>query len=188
MALCGFGVGVCVHLLLSPLNKTVMSEFHDDYPSYELLAHHSEEAGKQKRKKLWMVFWIMLGITLAELYIGMNAEQWGLQAAGKSGLTLKGIFITLTIVKAAYIVLSFMHLGDENRFFRYTVLVPFCVFVLYLVALVDLSEGTYARDGRYEMEHNVTTQDHSTKNHEAGAHAAGAHDAGHHEGGEHHKE
>jgi len=28
-----------------------MSEFHDDFPSYETLAHHSEEEGKTKRKK-----------------------------------------------------------------------------------------------------------------------------------------
>ena len=26
-----------------------MSEFHDDFPSYETLAHHSEEEGKTKR-------------------------------------------------------------------------------------------------------------------------------------------
>ena len=30
-----------------------MSEFHDDYPQYELMAHHSDEAGVAKRKKLW---------------------------------------------------------------------------------------------------------------------------------------
>ena len=30
-----------------------MSEFHDDYPQYEFMAHHSEEAGVGIRRKLW---------------------------------------------------------------------------------------------------------------------------------------
>ena len=44
-----------------------MSEFHDDYPSYETLAHHSEEEGKPIRKNLWRVCkdivknWVGLG-------------------------------------------------------------------------------------------------------------------------------
>ena len=43
-----------------------MSEFHDDYPSYETMAHHSEEEGKVTRKALWRVFWYMLAITIFE--------------------------------------------------------------------------------------------------------------------------
>ncbi|MFZ4612776.1 MAG: cytochrome C oxidase subunit IV family protein [Bacteroidia bacterium] len=131
-----------------------MSEFHDDFPSYETLAHHSEEEGKTKRKKLWQVFWIMLAITLVELYIGFKVADWHLTGT----FTIKFIFITLTLVKAAYIVLSFMHLGDEERSFRYVILIPFCVFVIYLVTLVDISEGTYSKAGRYGLDENVIKQ------------------------------
>jgi cytochrome c oxidase subunit 4 len=87
-----------------------MSGFNDGYPQYELMALHDEETGKVVRKKLWKVFWIMLVITIAELIIGFQAVDWGL-----SKTLLKIIFISLTIVKAAYIVLSFMHLGDETK-------------------------------------------------------------------------
>ena len=46
-----------------------MSEFHDHYPSYETMAHHSEEEGKKIRRTLWRVFWYMLAITVFELII-----------------------------------------------------------------------------------------------------------------------
>ncbi len=55
-----------------------MSEFHDDYPQYEFMAHHSEEEGKVMRRKLWNVFWIMLAVTIAELIIGSFAKDWHL--------------------------------------------------------------------------------------------------------------
>jgi cytochrome c oxidase subunit IV len=154
-----------------------MSDFHDYYPSYEKLAHHSEEEGKTKRRKLWNVFWIMLGITLLELYIGFQQEAWHL----KGTVTLKVIFIGLTVVKAAYIVLSFMHLGDETKVFRYLVLVPFIVFVVYLISLVDVLEGNYSKTGRYDLdkvylmkapahghgaEHTTTPAEHSQDSHE----------------------
>lgn len=131
-----------------------MSEFNDNYPQYELLAHHSEEDGKKKRRKLWNVFWIMLGITLIELMVGFYNTHF-------SDIALKIIFIGFTIVKAGFIVLSFMHLGDEIKAFKYAVLVPFCVFIIYLVFIADLGEGTYSKHHRATMDHNITshTQD-----------------------------
>ena len=122
-------------------------EFHDGYPQYELMAHHSEEDGKLKRKNLWRVFWILLVVTLLELFVGFKAEAWGLQHEGHSTISLKVIFIGLTILKAAYIVLSFMHLGDEKKFFKYIVLMPYIIFILYLV-FICLVEGTYSFDFR----------------------------------------
>ena len=130
-----------------------MSGFNDGYPQYELMALHDESTGKVVRKKLWGVFWIMLIITLVELIIGFKAAEWGM---GK-GL-LKVIFITLTIVKAGYIVLSFMHLGDETKPLKFSVLVPFTVFILYLIFLLDLAEGTYSKEGRYSMDKTITEQ------------------------------
>lgn len=141
-----------------------MSGFNDGYPQYELMALHDEETGKVVRKKLWKVFWIMLVITIAELIIGFQAVDWGL-----SKTLLKIIFISLTIVKAAYIVLSFMHLGDETKPLKFAVLVPFIVFILYLIMLVDIFEGTYSKENRYIMDKNVTNKT-----------APVAHDAEHH--------
>ena len=162
-------MGVCVHVLLPTLIKnakilSIMSGFNDGYPQYELMALHDEETGKVVRKKLWKVFWIMLIITIAELIIGFQAADWGLTKT-----FLKIVFISLTILKAGYIVLSFMHLGDENKPLKFAVLVPFIVFILYLIMFVDIFEGTYSKDNRYIMDKNVTNKT-----------APAAHDAEHH--------
>jgi cytochrome c oxidase subunit IV len=118
-----------------------MSEFHDDYPSYETLAHHSDEEGKKKRKTLWRVFWYMLIITIVELIIGSMAP-----AQGWSGtLGLKVLFIGLTIVKAGFIVMAFMHLGHEVTFMKYTILLPYVIFMSYAIFII-LDEGVYSGD------------------------------------------
>lgn len=118
-----------------------MSEFHDDYPSYEHMAHHSEEEGKKARRTLWNVFWVMLAITIFELVIGSMAPSHGW-----SGTTwLKVLFIGLTIAKAAAIVMWFMHLGHEVKFFKYVVLVPYLIFMSYTIFIV-LDEGIYSAD------------------------------------------
>ncbi len=113
-------------------------EFHDDYPQYETMYHHTEEEGKKKRKGLWRVFWIMLAITLVELFVGFNATKWGLTGGG----LLKWGFIILTLAKAGFIVLKFMHLGDEEKGMKYTILLPYSMFIGYLIFIV-LVEGTY---------------------------------------------
>lgn len=116
-----------------------MSEFHDDYPSYEHMAHHSEEEGKKTRKTLWRVFWYMLAITIFELIVGSMAP-----AQGWSGtLGLKVLFIGLTILKAGFIVMAFMHLGHEVKFFKYVVLAPYLIFMSYTIFIV-LDEGIYS--------------------------------------------
>ncbi len=114
-------------------------EFHDNYPQYEVMSNHGEEEGKKGRKTLWNVFWVMLAITIFELVIGFMAP-----GQGWSGTWwLKTLFITLTIVKAAAIVLWFMHLGHEVKFFKYTILMPYIVFMFYTIFIV-LTEGDYA--------------------------------------------
>ncbi len=118
-----------------------MSEFHDDYPSYEHMAHHSEEEGKKTRKTLWRVFWYMLAITIFELVIGSMAPGHGWSGT----LWLKVLFIGLTILKAGFIVMAFMHLGHEVKFFKYVVLLPYTIFMFYAIFII-LDEGTYSGD------------------------------------------
>ena len=118
-----------------------MSEFNDDYPSYEHLAHHSEEEGKKARRTLWNVFWIMLAITILELIIGSMAPGHGWTGA----LWLKVLFIGLTIAKAAAIVMWFMHLGHEVKFMKYVVLMPYIIFMAYGIFII-LDEGVYSGD------------------------------------------
>ncbi len=111
---------------------------HDNYPQYETMYQHTNEEGKGKRKELWRVFWIMLIITLVELFVGFNATKWGLTGGG----LLKWGFIILTLAKAGFIVIKFMHLGHETKFFKYTILLPYGIFIAYLIFII-LVEGTY---------------------------------------------
>lgn len=122
-----------------------MSEFHDNFPSYETMYNHDEAYGKKARRTLWNVFWIMLIITIAELIIGSMAPGHGWSGT----LWLKVLFIGLTLAKAAFIVWWFMHLGHEVKFFKYVILVPYITFMFYGIFII-LTEGTYAGEsGRF---------------------------------------
>ncbi len=156
-------------------------EFHDDYPQYEFMAHHSEEEGKKKRRKLWNVFWIMLVITIVELIIGFNASKWGLLNGDRtSSITLKMIFIGLTILKAFYIVYKFMHLGDEKKFLKYTIIVPYTIFILYLV-YICVAEANYSKEHKTIMDPKIVEQKEYLNAHAGEEH----HDATHHEDAKH---
>lgn len=95
-----------------------------------------EHHDPKNKARLWRVFWILLAITIAEVIIGFKAQSWGI---GKTPLIWT--FVILTLVKAGYIVLVFMHLGDEKKALRYTILLPF-VLILYLI-FIALTELIY---------------------------------------------
>jgi cytochrome c oxidase subunit IV len=165
-----------------------MSEFHDDYPQYEFMAHHSEEEGKVKRRKLWNVFWIMLGVTIVELIIGFQAKQLGLLNEDRtSTFLLKVIFIGLTLLKAFYIVYKFMHLGDERKFMKYSIIGPYTVFIIYLVFIIVV-EADYSLIHKDKMDKLIIEQkDRLNKEANEGHHEGGGHESGHgHSEGEHH--
>jgi cytochrome c oxidase subunit 4 len=54
--------------------------------------------------------------------------------------TIKWMFVALTLVKAGYIVMSFMHLGDERKNLRNAVIAPYVIFIVYLT-YIALTEG-----------------------------------------------
>jgi caa(3)-type oxidase subunit IV len=155
-----------------------MSEFHDNYPQYEVMANHGEEEGKKNRKTLWSVFWVMLLITLFELVIGFLAPE-----KGWSGTTwLKVLFISLTIVKAAAIVMWFMHLKHEAKFFKWAILSMYSVLMFYAIFVI-LTEGVYSgRASKKTRVDPIYVQQQEMLR--AGHHGGAAHDAGaSHEGG-----
>lgn len=149
-----------------------MSEFHDPFPNYEMMAHHDEAHGKKIRRKLWNVFWLLLGVTIAEIFIGIKAADWGV-----SHTVLKFIFIGLTIFKAYFIVYTFMHLGDEQRATKWIIIAPFTGFILYLIVMMTIGEGKYAKknrlDGPIPDEQVEMMQSHHSGGGES--HAAGEH-------------
>ena len=92
---------------------------------------------------IWKVFWILLVVTSVEVLLGINQPEIlvGNRFLGTS--LLNHIFIVLTLVKAGYIVLVFMHLGFERTTFKWTILIPAFILIPYLLFIL-LSEGGHA--------------------------------------------
>ena len=92
-------------------------------------AHHEgEEHESMTKKKIWGVFWILLGITTIEFIIALYLVPHGiipLRAANP-------VYIILTLFKAFYIIAYFMHLKFEKVGLIYAVVVP----VLFIIGLI----------------------------------------------------
>jgi cytochrome c oxidase subunit 4 len=101
----------------------------------EHTVNEPSERQKPQTKILWKVFWILLILTAFEFVVafGLDADDFK--------YTKIGIFIIMTIVKAYYIVGTFMHLKDEVKSMIWTVILPALFVVWLLVALV--AEGGY---------------------------------------------
>jgi cytochrome c oxidase subunit 4 len=103
-----------------------------------VMQHHSDvnsPESKMQVKKIWRVFWILLVITLIEVVLGMfysHEMPKGLVAF---------FFLSLTLLKAGYIVAIFMHLGDEVRGFLITIMIPLTLFIWFIIAF--LSDGGF---------------------------------------------
>jgi len=114
-----------------------MSENKDHKPSGyftgDIHNQYVEEHEMPNAKKvIWRTFWILLIITVFEVAIAFSSLNKEL---------LQWIFVTLTIVKAGFIVGYFMHLIHEKFSFRYSILLPF-ILIAYLI-FIALKEGVY---------------------------------------------
>ncbi|MBB6328816.1 cytochrome c oxidase subunit IV [Algoriphagus iocasae] len=81
---------------------------------------------EEKIKKIWKTAGILLAITVAEFIMAFTMDR---------GLILYFLFIALTIWKARYIMLEFMHLGDEVKPLFYSIIVPLIFLIWLLIAL-----------------------------------------------------
>ena len=104
--------------------------------SYPLNAHHSEEEGVKIRKNIIFVTVLLTVITAVEVAMGFIFKR----SETFSWEMIKWTFVTLTLVKAGYIVMSFMHLGEERSVMKKTILIPYLVFIVYLV-FIAITEG-----------------------------------------------
>ncbi len=108
--------------------------------AYSLNAKHDEEHGKKIRKKIYFVTVVLSILTTIEVLLGAFIKQgttiWPL---------VKYSFIVMTLVKAFYIVAVFMHLGDERKSLRYVIVLPYAVFIIYLL-FVGITESNYLND------------------------------------------
>jgi cytochrome c oxidase subunit IV len=91
---------------------------------------------------IWKVFWILLFITAVEVILGIIKPVILIDNFILGTSWLNFIFIVLTIIKAAYIVMEFMHLGHEVKGLKLTILLPAVVLIPYLLFIL-LNEGGY---------------------------------------------
>ncbi len=92
---------------------------------------------------IWKVFWILLVVTAVEVALGIIQPGFLIDTKLLGTKLLNHIFIVLTLVKAGYIVMSFMHLGHERNSLKWAILLPPLILIPYLLFIV-LVEGDYS--------------------------------------------
>jgi cytochrome c oxidase subunit IV len=113
----------------------------DDVIEYSLYNHHDEAAGKKIRKIIWQTTIILTIITAFEIFMGVRFSKGKMEDAHATAwMWIKVLYVVLTICKAGFIVLRFMHLGDERKSFKWVILAPYIVFIVYLI-FICLTEG-----------------------------------------------
>ncbi len=85
---------------------------------------------KERIRRIWKVALILGVVTAFEFLFAFTMPR---------GILLIAIFITLTIVKAFYIVGEFMHLKHEVKVLIWSILIP-TIFIIWLIIAL-LVEG-----------------------------------------------
>jgi cytochrome c oxidase subunit IV len=119
-----------------------------------VMQHHTDinsDESKAQVKRIWKIFWILLGITLIEVFMGIFLSH-----SMPKGL-VNFFFLALTVLKAGYIVSVFMHLGDEFKGFIITVLIPLVLFVWFIIAFLA-DGGFWLRMNNESSARHITTQ------------------------------
>ncbi|PSL05502.1 cytochrome C oxidase subunit IV family protein [Cecembia rubra] len=99
---------------------------HENKSTLEVIPRNEE-----KIKKIWKTAFILLILTSIEFVFAFTLDR---------GILLYLIFIGLTIWKAKYIMMEFMHLGEEAKPLFYSIIVPLIFLVWLVIAL--MREGT----------------------------------------------
>lgn len=122
--------------------------------SSEVTFHHEPSEGT---KRIWKTFWLLLGITVVELALGMS--MYLLHGSIGTGLILfiKGVIVILSLAKAFYIVSIFMHLGDELRNMIMTIVVPLMLFVWFIGAFLWDGNSYRTKRNRYDAAMDIKT-------------------------------
>ena len=89
---------------------------------------------KKQVSRIMRITLLLSVITALEVGLGLVGGKLGVPHAITATL-----FLIMTILKAAYIVKVFMHLGDEIRNMIITVMIPLTLFVWFIIAF--LSDG-----------------------------------------------
>lgn len=131
---------------------------HSQHIATEITFHH-EPATDTKR--IWRTFWLLLGITIIELAMGLSMYLFSMPSW--MILFLKGVIVILSLAKAFYIVGIFMHLGDEIRNMIMTIVVPLLLFVWFIGAFLWDGNAFRTRRNTYDQYYKEKTMDKPTQ-------------------------
>lgn len=98
-----------------------------------VLAHHHDiksAESKAQVARIWKVTGILSIITIVEVIGGLYLSEYLPKGV------LNAAFLILTVLKSAYIVNIFMHLGDEVKWFKFCVLIPLTLFIWFIIAFI----------------------------------------------------
>ncbi len=112
--------------------------------------HHSGGS-----KLIWKVTIILTVLTIIELILGFWLID--LQTLWVRHF-VKGVIVILMITKAYYIVGFFMHLKHEINNFVFTILVPLCLFIWFIIAFIADGNSVKNLRTRYDPYFNEQTK------------------------------
>ena len=96
---------------------------------------------KSNVQKIWGVLMFLSIVTTVEVALGI-IKPVSLMSMFLGMKILNWIFIILTIVKAYYIAWDFMHIRDEKRSLKGSIVLPLVILIPYL-AFILLIEADY---------------------------------------------
>jgi len=98
--------------------------------------------GENNVRSIWLVFFLLLVVTSVEVGLGIVRPSFMVNATLLGMHLLNWTFIILTLVKAYYIVLYFMHFKDEQKNMRWSLALPSLILIPYLIFIL-LVEASY---------------------------------------------
>lgn len=93
-------------------------------------------------KRIWKVFFYLLGLTAIEFIIALVFVHGGIIAKGPFVIS---VYIVLTLIKAYYIIAYFMHLKFESAGFISLISLAMILLIYFIILLFI--------EGGYLMEH-----------------------------------
>lgn len=98
------------------------------------------------KKKAWVGFFILLCVTVGEVFIALLGNGHVVEGLRLSRLIMYPLMISLSLYKAYFIVKEFMHMGYELKGLVLSVVLPFLLLVWAIIAF--LWEGNFWHNSR----------------------------------------
>jgi cytochrome c oxidase subunit IV len=142
--------------------------------------HGAEHAHPDNTKAIWKTFFILLAITIVELFVGMAIAPNQIAKNPNMRIWFNMFYLIMTLAKAFYIVAEFMHLRHEVKNLIMTIIFPLTLFVWFIGAFLwDGNSYKNLRNERNPQPKRESAALKAEKEHKA--HSATTHNAAHNE-------